>query len=362
MNTKKIILGLFTATLAFTSCTDDEGVNFQPVVSDYVTPLGAYENGILVVNQGTWNQGDASVSFVSDDLATKNNGIFSFHNNSAPLGDVGQSIAFYNDLAYIVVNNSQKIEVVNKNTFEGVATIDTGLSNPRYMTFANGKGYVTNWGDASNNADDFIAVIDLSNNTLTSTIPVGEGPEQIIALNNKLYVTHKGGWSQNNIVSSIDTTNNSVSTIVVGDVPDEIVLDSSNNLWILCEGNPSYAATETAGKLIKINTTDNTIATTINFAAATDHPKIMTYESGSLYYYINEAIYKMDEADTTLPTTAIISQALTEGDMAIKTGKLYGTRADYITGDSELIVYNLSDNSLIDTIELNTGAYHIYFN
>jgi len=356
MNTKKIILGLFAAILTFTSCSDDEGVNFQPVA------LGAYENGILVVNQGVYGNGDGSISFVSNDLSTKNNGIFSFHNNSVPLGDVGQSIAFYNNLAYIVVNNSQKIEVVNRYTFEGVATIDSGLSNPRYMTFVNGKGYVTNWGDASNNADDFIAIINLSDNTVSSTIAVGEGPEHIIALNNSLYISHKGGWSQNNIISNIDTTDNSVTTITVGDVPDEMVLDSANNLWVLCEGRPSYATPETGGKLVKINTADNTIATTIDFAAATDHPKIMTYNLGSLYYYINDTIYKMDEADSTLPTTAIITQALTEGDLAIKEDRLYGTRADYLTGDSELIVYDLSDNSLINTLELNTGAYHTYFN
>jgi len=355
MKTKHFILGLFAAALTFTSCTDDEGVNFQPV------PLGAYQNGILVVNQGTWTQGDASVSFVSNDFSVSENGVFNNVNNS-PLGDVGQSIAFYNDLAYIVVNNSQKIEVVNRYTFETVTTITTGLNNPRYITFANGIGYITNWGDSLDANDDFIATIDLASNTVTATIPVGEGPEQILTLNNTLYVTHKGGWGQNNIVSVINTTDSSVTTITVGDTPDEMVLDSSNNIWVLCEGRPSYAAPETAGKLVKINTTDNTVATTIDFAATTDHPKILAYESGNLYYYIDDTIYQMAETDTTLPTTPIISQALTEGDLAVHLGKLYGTRADYITGDSEIVIYDLTTTSLIQSIDLNTGAYHIYFN
>ena len=354
MNTKKLILALFTAALTFTSCSDDEGVNFQPVA------LGAYENGILVVNQGGYGNGDASVSFISDDLATKNNGIFSFHNNS-PLGDVGQSIAFYNNLAYIVLNNSHKIEIVNRYTFEAVATIDTGLDNPRYMTFVNGKGYVTNWGTGAAADDDFIAVIDLSDNTVSSTIAVTEGPEQIIALNNNIYVSHKGGYSHKNTISVINTSDNSISTITVGDVPDEMVLDAANNLWVLCEGIPSWTGNETGGKLMKINTADNTIATTIDFGA-TDHPTVITLDSGELYYHLSNEIYTMNETDTTLPTTSIISQALTEGDLAIKEGRLYGTRADYQTGDSELVVYDLSDNSLINTFDLNTGAFHIYFN
>lgn len=354
MKTKQLILGLFAAALTFTSCTDDEGVNFQPV------PLGAYQNGILVVNQGTWNQGDASVSFVSDNFSDSENGVFNNVNNS-PLGDVGQSIAFYNDLAYIIVNNSQKIEVVNRYTFESVSTINVGLDNPRYMAFANGKGYVTNWGTGAAADDDFIAVIDLSNNTVSSTIAVTEGPEQIITLNNNLYISHKGGYSHKNTISVINTADNSISTITVGDVPDEMVLDATNNIWVLCEGIPAWTGNETGAKLIKINTSDNTIATTLDFGA-TDHPTVIAQKSGKLYYHLDNEIYKMDETDTTLPTTSVISQALTEGDLAIKDDKLYGTRADYLTGDSELVVYDLSDNSLIDTFALNTGAYHIYFN
>ncbi|NQY29594.1 MAG: YncE family protein [Flavobacteriaceae bacterium] len=361
MNAKKIIIGLFIAALTFTSCSDDEGVVFQPTTPTTETPLGAYENGVLIVNQGGWTQGNASVSFVSNDFSVSENGVFN-NVNDTPLGDVGQSIAFYNDLAYIVVNNSQKIEVVNRYTFASVSTINTGLNNPRYMAFANGKGYVTNWGDSNDANDDFIAIIDLASNTMTSTIAVGEGPEQILTLNNTLYITHKGGYGQNNIVSVINTTDSSVSTITVGDTPDEMVLDSSNNIWVLCEGRPSYAAPETAGKLVKINTTDNTVATTIDFQTTTDHPKVLAYESGYLYYYIDEAIYKMDETDSTLPTNSFISQALTEGDLAIHSGKLYGTRADYNTGDSEIVIYDLTTTNLIQSVDLNTGAYHIYFN
>ncbi len=48
------------------------------------------------------------------------------------------------------------------------------------MTFANGKGYVTDWGDGGSATDDVVAIINLATNTVESSISVGEGPEQII--------------------------------------------------------------------------------------------------------------------------------------------------------------------------------------
>jgi len=353
MKTKQLILGLFAAALTFTSCTDDEGVNFQPV------PLGAYQNGILVTSEGNFSQGNALVSFISNDFSSIENGVFNNINNT-PLGDTAQSISFYNEFAYIVLHGSDKVEVVKRYTFETVTTINTGFSNPRHMAFANGKAYVTNWGDGLDANDDFVAVIDLATNTVTSTITVGEGPEQIISLNNTLYISHKGGWSQGNIVSLINTTDNSVTTLNVGDRPDEMVLDSSNNIWLLCEGRPSYAAPETAGKLIKINTTDNTIINTIDFASTTDHPDELVFENGNLYYAMDDFIYKMEETATTLPTVSIINTATYT--MAIKDGKLFTTDPVNYSDPGTLKVFDLSDNSEIQSITVGVNPGGIYFN
>jgi len=358
MKTKHLILGLFAAALTFTSCTDDEGVNFQPL------PLGAYENGVLVNNEGNFTQGNASVSFVSDDFSTVNNSIFSFHNN-APLGDLAQSIAFHNDLAFIVVSNSQKVEVVNRYTFTSVSTISTGLDSPRYMAFANGKGYITNWGDGGDANDDYVAVVDLATNTVTSTISVGEGPEQIVLTNGKLFVSHKGGWGNNNIITSIDTSTEVTTIITVDDKPDEMVLDTANNLWVLSEGKSLYDNNwveigRTTASLNKINTTTNTVDLSLEFPTGID-PKTITYDNGVVYFYANSNIYKMLETDSVLPTTAIISQELYQG-LAVKNGYIYGTTADFNAGTGELVIYNSSTYDLVDSKSLNVGSSKIYFN
>ena len=68
-----------------------------------------------------------------------------------------------------------------------VGTISTGLVNPKYIAFASGKAFVTNWGNPTIATDDFVAVIDLNTNLVTSSIPVEESPGRILSNNGKLY-------------------------------------------------------------------------------------------------------------------------------------------------------------------------------
>lgn len=358
MNTKKIILGLFVAALTFTSCSDDEGVNFQPTIPTPETSLGAYENGILITNEGGFLQGNASVSHVSNDLANHNNSIFYFHNNETPLGDTAQSIAFNNELAYIVVNASNKIEVVNRYTFESVATINTGLINPRYMAIANGKGYVTNWGDVSDANDDFIAVINLSDNTVSSTISVTKGPERILALDNNVYVSRGFLSGVGSNITIINATDDTTTDLAIALQPDTMVLDASNNIWIQCKGD-QWGSPEIGGKLVKVNTTTNTVVTTIDFPT-NGHPGQLAIEDEELYYHMGGDVYTMSTTATTLPTTSIIT---TSGyGFAVNNGKLYATDPANYSDPGTLKVFNLSDNSEIQSITVGVNPSGIYFN
>ena len=63
------------------------------------------------------------------------NNIFS-QINSFQLGDVVQSMNIIDEKAYIVVNNSSKIEVANIDSMNSIATIQ-GLISPRYIPNAN---------------------------------------------------------------------------------------------------------------------------------------------------------------------------------------------------------------------------------
>lgn len=299
MKLNKLIVAAFAGSLLFVSCSNDDDAKVD-------TPSGAYDNGVIVLNEGGFGAGNASASYISDAMVLENN-IFSAVNSGDLLGDTAQDLGFVGDLAYIVLNGSNKIEIVNRYTFVKVATISTGLVNPRFVEFENGKAYVTCWGDGNVTTDDYVAVIDLATRAISTKISVAEGPERIVEENGKLYVAHKGGYGSGNKITVINTANDTVATtITVGDVPNSLEVENGN-LYVLCGGLPYYAETETAGRLDVISLATNTVTRTVNFTESTDHPGNLTIEDDKIYYTLDNAIYTMALNATTLPAASLFT-------------------------------------------------------
>jgi hypothetical protein len=354
MKIYKLALVVVTLAFTFTSCTNE---NDTP--DDLFISLGDYENGIIISNEGNFNAGNASISFVSNDFSTVENNVYSNVNANMPLGDTAQSIAFNGDLAYIVVNNSDKIEVVNRNTFESVATI-TGFDNPRYMAISNGKGYVTAWGDFSDTTDDTVKIIDLSNNTVIESISVPHMPNQIIASDNSLYVGI-GIFDYNDKLIIINSITDAITTtLTVGTNPNALVFNNSGDLYVLTGGNSSFSGNETGGKLVKVNTVNNTISSTLDFNV-NDHPNYLVFENNNLYFYLNGGVYKTTEAATTLPTTPIFS-GLSFYDMNIKNNELFGLDAGDYSSEGTLQVFDLTTNTQTQNITVGVIPGEVYFN
>ncbi len=154
MKISKLLSALFAATLLFTtSCRTDDPI-------DDPQPKGAYENGIFLSNEGNFGSPTATVSFISNDLSIENK-IYSANNGGAVLGDVLQNIGVNGDNAYLILNNSNKIEIVNRYTFKKIATVSDQVSQPRYIAFAGNNYYVTN----SSGSSKFVNVYNSTTNT-----------------------------------------------------------------------------------------------------------------------------------------------------------------------------------------------------
>lgn len=352
-----VIIAIFIAGCEKETTVQQEEETTQ---EEGTTPRGPYDLGLLVTNEGPFQTGSGTVSYISEDYQTVNQAIFNAVNGEN-LGNIVQSMSFYGDLAYIVVNNSNRIVVVNRFTFEKLAVIETGLQQPRYMTIANDKGYVSNWGDPFVDTDDFIAVIDLETNAVTNTIPVDFGPEKMVITNQKLYVAHQGGFSFNNIISVINTNDDTLATTIpVGDVPNSLTV-FGDDLLVLCGGIPSWSGTETAGSLVKVSVSTDTVSQTIDFPAVTDHPSYMTRENSDLYYVLNSDVYKMDIAAGVLPQNPFISNVAFYS-MTVHNQKLYGTDAGDYQSNGTLNIYDLTTNNLTETIEVGLIPNGVYFN
>ena len=345
----KILFVIMTALL-FISCSNDDDTP-----QEYIP--AAFEKGILITNEGPFGNGSGNITFVSEDYSTVTQNIYRTVNGTE-LGNIVQSMGFQDANAYIVVNNSNKIMVANRYSFEAVDSIKTGINNPRYFIGVDGnKGYITNWGDPNDTNDDFVAVLDLRDNTVSSTIPVSFGPERMVSYNSKIYVAHQGGFGQNNVISVI-SGNTLESTITVGDVPNSMVV-SGNSLFVLCGGNPNYTGNETAGSLVEINLSNNEILNTYTFGTV-EHPSNLTMDGNNLFYSLDGKVYSLNIASISLPGNNIIDGFFYT--MEAKDGMLYATDADDFASRGSLIIYDLSTNQQVQDFQTGIVPGGIYFN
>lgn len=357
MKIHRIIPLLYIGMTLFTSCsTSDDGPGLPETEN--------FADGIFILNEGNYGSGNSTVSYLDASKEEMNHEIFRKQNDGLELGDVGQNIGFFNDYAFVVVNVSNTIEVVDRSTFKNVMTIDTDLQNPRYIAFSEGKAFVSNWGDGSNPDDDFITVINATTFAVEDKIAVSEGPEKIISGGGRIFVAHPGGFSINNVVSVIDPVKNDLTTtIMVGDQPNSMQLDG-DFLWVLSGGKPSYLEDESAGSLSKIDVGTNEKVQELVFPNTTDHPANLEDENGNLYYTMNNAVYSMNIAENSLPLNVLFT--MEEVDylygFEVQGSEIYAASASMdFTGNGELIIYDLSGN-MLNSFETGINPNGIYFN
>ncbi len=221
--------------------------------SENIPPEIPKLKGVYVLNEGNFGRNNSTLTYYVPDSNLAYEDVF-YMVNGRGLGDTGNDIVISGNKVYIVVNNSDKIEIIESKTHKSLGTILTPQASPYKITLSGNKGYVTNLYRGA------VTVIDLTTNTiLIDTIKVGNNPTGIFAINDKVYVANSG-FGYGKTVSVIDArTNKVIKTITLWDGPDAFAVDQMNRLWVLCYGsygdwqNPND---DTDGKLyaIDINT------------------------------------------------------------------------------------------------------------
>ncbi|HUX57298.1 MAG TPA: DUF5074 domain-containing protein [Bacteroidales bacterium] len=281
-----IMASLYIAIVSCTKVSDD--------------PAGSFltGSGVFIINEGNFRWGNGSLSFYSYDSSKIYNDLF-LNINDRPLGDVPNSMNIIDDKAYIVVNNSGKIEVINLNTLESIKTIN-GLISPRNISFVNNnKAYVTSM------YSDSVAIINLLDNSISDYINLRRSSEAVIISANKAFISN---WIGGNEVMVVNVENNEViDSIEVGQEPESMILDKNNKLWVLCNGGwtRDYYA-----ELDVINTLTNSIEKTFVFPNKQTSPLCLRIDgNGETLYYLESGVRQMNIDASDLPSAPLISES-----------------------------------------------------
>ena len=271
-------LGLFSA------CEKDEPV-FIP--NSIISELG--DEKVWVVNEGGFQNGNASLSIITKDSESIQNNVFEQINNKK-LGDIFQSVAFYGESAFLVINNSGKIEKVNRFNLEAEGTIE-GLTSPRYfLAVSESKAYVTDLFEKA------ISIVNTQTYEITGKIKTSGWTETIKMYQGKIYVLN----ASKSMIYTLDAVNDvlSDSTEIGLPNPNSFEMDVDGNIWVLCGGE---SWNNINGGLVKVDGNLKKLAT-IPFSNLSSGSHLVKTLDGDSLYFLHEGLKKMGVNQTSIPS------------------------------------------------------------
>ncbi len=324
MKFNRFLTAVFASLLLTVASCDNDDEIYNNQETSY--------SGVLVSNEGNYGTPSGEVSFIPSDISTIENGIYKKVNNT-DLGDVVNNIGFSGDQAYIIANNSNKIEVVNRFRFSKTATITDNVKQPRYITFANNSFYVTN---STYLGDQYVAIYNSVNNSFVKKITFTDTVERIVSAGNKVFVQH-ASYGFGNKISVINNTNVVEKTITLphGNITKTVAAD--NFVYTLApDGTDTY--------LYQINAAGD-ITKETKFAGISSGENL-SVQNNQVIFNSKGSVYVTTITSTTAPAPAFTITPFVDYStiyaLELIDGKIFISDAKDYQEASKISVYSLT--------------------
>lgn len=335
---RKVNLFGLLLLLFITACKkDDPSIDIPDELAD----------GIFIVNEGNFNSGNASLTYFETETRKTTNQLF-FNKNNAPLGDVAQSITMHGERAYIVVNNSGLIYVINRRTAINEGKI-IDLVSPRHLLFIDeNKAYVSDLKSSK------ITVINPTELSIVGKIEIGRTSEEMLKIGDEVFVANWSSYNQSKINDQLLVINSMqdvlIDSITVGVEPNSMVVDKNGMLWVLCSGG--FANTENPS-LWQIDPGQRKLIQKIDFPDSNSSPTALeTNKEGDQLFFISKAVFRMGISESEIPAQPFI-QGYTELPYYLsinpENNEIYLTDALDYTRNGFVYRFN-KDGQVLDTI------------
>ena len=268
------LIFILAVTTLFYSCRNDEMVitSEENHLQGMTSSDGGRYRGLYLLNEGNMGSNKCTLDYLDFTNMTYSKNIYPERNPNVvmELGDVGNDIQVYGGKMYIVVNCSNKIEVVD--AYTGVRIGQVNIDNCRYITFDGGYAYVSSYvspvGIDPSSPRGAVYQVDTTSLSIVTKVTVGYQPEEMAVKDGKLYVANSGGYrapDYDNTVSVIDLSSmKQVRKITVAKNLHHIKKDRYGQMWVTSRGDldtlPSrlFVLTPNANGDLSVSDTINT--------------------------------------------------------------------------------------------------------
>ncbi len=282
---------LVVLLLISASCRKEDGI----IPSTDTTITDGNKNtsikGFFLLNEGNMGSNKASIDYFDYETGVYSKNIYAERNPGVvkELGDVGNDIQIYGNKLYAVINCSHFVEVMDVTTVEHIKAVT--IPNCRYIVFKDKYAYVSSYAGPvlidPNARLGYVAKLDTTELKVIDTCVVGYQPEEMVIVNNKLYVANSGGYrvpNYDNTVSVIDLKSfKEIKKIEVGINLHRMELDNYGNIYVSSRGD--YF--NTPSKTFIIDTKTDKVTHELNLLANSE----MTLCGDSLFVYSTEWSY-----------------------------------------------------------------------
>ncbi len=262
----------------------------KPLFPDENTISTNQYHGILILNEGLWQQNNSTLTFYNPISREVKKNVFYMVNNQI-LGDTANDILKIADTLFIVVSTSNTIYKLDAKTLKILQTliIPDGGDLRKMVYVSPKKAYI------SALTGQKVWIINPSEMQVLSSFAISF-PEEMKLVQNKLYITQSNyppNFKNKNLVVWDILSDTKIKEIVLPvENATHLALDNTQNLWVSCTGdyiNPISA-------VCKINTNTDSIEKNI---PVSDSPTHIRTVQDTVYAMNDNGIMRYYEGITT---------------------------------------------------------------
>ena len=226
---KRHLIIYITILLSIVGCRTDDYIVYMEDEDTGAKTEATEVLGMYVLNEGNMGSNKCTLDFLdlSGETAHYLRNIYAERNPNEvkELGDVGNDAQIYGSKLWLVINCSNKVEVLGAKDAVKLSKID--VPNCRSVAFHQGYAYVSSYVGPVNVSQDAplgqVYKIDTLTLRTVAQVTVGYQPEELAVIGDKLYVANSGGY----MVPDYDHT---VSVIDLNTFTEERKIDVAPNL------------------------------------------------------------------------------------------------------------------------------------